>query len=303
MNNDFNQKMTKFMRTSDFEDKRLENIYNKNLVNKYSVNSFFKINNEIHDFLYLKNKKNKQNIKNNSNKKIYNNSSINRKNEQISLYKKYKKYNSINDGQKSNTCKNIILNEYNNYQNSSHLINNYSLSSKIKNQKISHNNRNILLTNLAMNKFYNDFSKNKNNSKQNKTNSKNSFNENFEYSSNNNINKEKLTSSRVENRIIQKIQLIENENKENRVKNLLINRPPRVLNNDVFKFDTSDYSYFLPTTRYKNKSVKSIKNLKKYKSNNLFNLDSLNDIIFSIRNIKLNPTRNRGNNNMNNKNI
>ena len=296
MNNDFNQKMKKFMRTSYYEDKRLENIYNKNLVDKYSANSFFKINN--HDFLFFKNKKNKQN---NSNKNFYNNSGINRKNEQISLYKKYKKYNSINEGQKSNIYKNNILNEYNKYKNSSNLLKNYSLSSKIKNQRISHNNRNILLTKLAMNKFYNDFSKNKSNSRQNKNSSKNSINENFEYSSNNNISKEKLTSSRVENRIIQKIQLIENENKENKVKNLLINRPPRVLNNDAFKFDTSDYSYFLPTTRYKDKSLKNIKNLKKYKTNNLFNLDNLNDIIFSIKNSKLNPTRNRGNKNVNNK--
>ena len=251
-------------------------------------------NNEIHDFLYLKNKQNKQNIKNNSNKNIYINNSISRKNEQISLYKKYKKYNSIYDGQKSNICKNIF-DEHNNSKNSSNIINNYSLSSKIKNQRISHNNRNILLTNLAMNKLYNNFSKNKRNFNQNKNNSKNSLNENFEYSCNSNISKEKLTSSRVENRIIQKIQLIENENKENKVKNLLINRPPRVLNNDVFKFDTSDYSYFQPTTRYKDKNVKSIKNLKKYKSNNLFNLDNLNDIIFSIKKAKLNSTRNKGN--------
>ena len=296
MNNDFNQKIKKFMKTSYHEDKRLENIYNQKLSNKYTVNSCFKNNNDIHDFLYIKNKNNKQNMKNDSNKNIYsiyNNNSINRKNDHISLYKKYKKYNSIYDGHKSNICKNI-LDEYNNSKNSSHIINNFSLSSKIKNQKISHNNRNILLTKLAMNKLYNNFSQNKR--KQNKSNSKSSFNENAEFSGYNNINKEKLTPSRVENRIIQKIQLIENENKENKVKNLLINRPPRVLNNDVFKFDTSDYSYFLPTTRYKDKNVKSIKNLKKYKSNNLFNLDNLNDIIFSIKKTKLLSTRNKGKN-------
>ena len=294
MNNDFNQKIKKFMRTSYHEDKRLENIYNKKLTNRYSVNSCFK-NNDIHDFLYLKNKKDKQNMKNmkyNSNKYIYNNSNVSRKNEKISLYKKYKKYNSIYDGQTSNICKNI-LDEYNNSKNSSH-INNYSLSSKIKNQRISHNNRNILLTNLAMNKLYNNFSKNRRNVNYNKSNSKSSFND-FEYSSKNSISKEKLASSRVEDRIIQKIQLIENENKENKVKNLLINRPPRVLNNDVFKFDTSDYSYFQPNARFKDKSVKSIKNLKKYNSNNLFNLDNLNDIIFSIKKGKLNSTRNKGN--------
>lgn len=296
MNNDFNQKIKKFMRTSYHEDKRLENIYNQKLSNKYTVNSCFKNNNDIHDFLYIKNKNNKQNMKNDSNKNIYNiynNNSINRKNDHISLYKKYKKYNSIYDGHKSNICKNI-LDEYNNSKNSSHIINNFSLSSKIKNQKISHNNRNILLTKLAMNKLYNNFSQNKR--KQNKSNSKSSFNENAEFSGYSNINKEKFTPSRVENRIIQKIQLIENENKENKVKNLLINRPPRVLNNDVFKFDTSDYSYFLPTTRYKDKNVKSIKNLKKYKSNNLFNLDNLNDIIFSIKKAKLLSTRNKGKN-------
>ena len=43
MNHGFNQKIKKFMRTSYKEDKRLENIYNKKLVNMYSANSCFKI--------------------------------------------------------------------------------------------------------------------------------------------------------------------------------------------------------------------------------------------------------------------
>jgi len=268
---DFKEKLKRLVVSSFYGNKTIQNNPNKKLIKNNSVNYKFKKNNDISDYIIIDiNNKNKQN-----NIKKLTNYNTNKASHRISLYKKYKKY-------KSKPKKNISRNIINNFkiQNStSSYFYDHTTSSQINNNIPSYNSKNSILSNMStLNNFYI------------KQNTKNGNNYNLKGNTNfkNNslykiIKKEKPILRRVENKIIKKIELIENQNKENKVKNLLINRPPRMLNNDNYKFNINDYSYFMPSSRYKDS--KNIKDVKKnsYK-NNFLNLDNLNDIIFSIKN-------------------
>ena len=234
----------------------------------------------------------------------------------ISLYKKYKKYN--------NNTKNIIsrniINDYKTKNNTSSYFYDQSLSSRtnnnnkpsysysintirndlsILNNKPSYspstyrNNLSILNTKpsyspktirsdySSLNDFHVNYKK--------KTTS-NYLKKNLNIYSNDLLykflaKKEKQHLRRVEQKIIKKIELIENENKDNKVKNLLINRPPIILDNYNSKFNNNDYNYnyFIPSSRHRDN--KNIKNKpKNSQKKNFLNLNNLNDIIYSIKN-------------------
>ena len=297
---DFNHKLKTIVEYSYSENIKSEKTINHNIIKNNSVYSFFKINNNILDYLILRNK---NKIKNN------NINNINNTNNNMSLYKKYKKYNSIYN--KPKNCRNI-LNKFKSNENSYSSTKNYlfyPLNTHIKNLKSLYNDnhdKKCTLTNYTFKNSYNNNNHNNHNIKNNNyfnklfSDSKNNFKEYSSY-----YNKDKYASNRVKNGIIQKIELIENENKENKVKNLLINRPPRNLDKDVFKFDLKDFSYLLPTSRYnkdsKEKKNSRNKNINKHKyKNDLFNLDNLSDIIFEIKIKKIRSTSNKTRNKINN---
>ena len=114
------------------------------------------------------------------------------------------------------------------------------------------------------------------------------------YQTNNRI-KKKNRSNRVENKIIKKIELIENENKVKKVKNLLINRSPIVFNKDLYKPSNYSYTYFV--SKSNNSSINQKKNLNKNK--NFLDLDDLKDVISSIKNNKYTIIRSKEFNDLN----
>ena len=87
----------------------------------------------------------------------------------------------------------------------------------------------------------------------------------------------RLNNGRVENKIIKQIELIKGENKEKKIKNILINRPPRTLNSDVCKFNSKEYCSLLPSTRLINshRMVKNYENKNKNINNAMVNFDEI----------------------------
>ena len=272
----FRQKLKKLLESSFYENKKIDNIYHqKNNRSNNKFNSKIIYNKNIkHLFIPERNK-----TKNNS--FIYGvNNYKSKEKEQLSLYKRYKKYNNILDKPNKNICTNILDNYKNNENSKTQQIFDYSLSSKmiIRNKRLS----NSTSTNhLTVDNFFN---KNNDKSIENNYNNKNKINfrnKNYLEYQMNNI-KRKNSSNRVENKIIQKIELIENENKEKKIKNLLINKSPIVFINSIYK--SSNYNYTYHTSKSKIENKNKYKNNKKNK--NFLDLDDLKDIISSIKNQK-----------------
>ena len=160
----------------------------------------------------------------------------------------------------------------------------------IKNKRI---NNSVSSNHLTVNNFFNKNILNKISNNKNKNNKINYRNRNYLDYQTNNI-KSKKSSNRV-GKIIQKIELIENENKEKKVKNLLINRSPIVFNNSLYKSSNYSYTYYLSKSKDESKSKQ--KNIKKNK--NFLELDDLKDIISSIKNQKYTLIKNKEFNNLN----
>lgn len=94
--------------------------------------------------------------------------------------------------------------------------------------------------------------------------------------------KNRKINNRVENKIIKQIELIKGENKENKIKNILINKPPRTLNTDICKFNSKEYCSLLPSNRI----IKSQRSNKfEYKNNNnIFKRNIDDDKLFNVHN-------------------
>ena len=270
----FRQKLKRLFESSLNENKKIDSIYQKKIItNNKIVDSKIMFHNSSNLFIQDKSK-----TKNGS--FINSIDNYNRKEpESFSLYKKYKKYNSLFEKVNIKLSKNIFDSNKINYNLKTRPIFDNSLSSKIitKNKRI---NNSISTNHLTINNFFAKNNLNRSNNIKNYNHQINYRNRNYlDYQKNN--NKSKKSSNRV-GKIIKKIELIENENKEKKVKNLLINRSPIVFNNSLYK--SSNYSYTYYMSKSKNESKSKQKNNKKNK--NFLELDDLKDIISSIKNQK-----------------
>ena len=271
----FRQKLKRLFESSFNENKKIDSIYQKKIItNNKIVDSKIMFHNSSNLFIQDKSK-----TKNGS--FINSIDNYNRKEpESFSLYKKYKKYNSLFEKVNIKLSKNIFDSNKINYNLKTRPIFDNSLSSKIitKNKRI---NNSISTNHLTINNFFDKNNLNRSNNGKNYANHQINYrNRNYlDYQKNN--NKSKKSSNRV-GKIIKKIELIENENKEKKVKNLLINRSPIVFNNSLYK--SSNYSYTYYISKSKNESKSKQKNNKKNK--NFLELDDLKDIISSIKNQK-----------------
>ena len=292
----FKEKLKKLIESSFNDDKKRDNIHQKKIIigkNSY-IKSGFIYNSKIENFLLKEpiKPKNKSFISNFNNYK-------NKGEEQKSLYKKYKKYNSMFNQDKKSKYRNILAT--NKISNASKLNSmfDYSLASQIqfKNKRII---KNVPKLNYqTLDGFYN---KNEENRKINDSTYKNKIiyrNKNYMNYHPNSL-KKKNGSNRVENKIIQKIELIENENKIKKVKNLLINRSPIVFNKDSYK--PLNYSYTYLVTKTKNKTMNQKQNLNNKNNNknkNFLDLDDLKDVISSIKTKKYTIIRSKEFNDLN----
>ena len=271
----FRQKLKRLFESSFNENKKIDSIYQKKIItNNKIVDSKIMFHNSSNLFIQDKSK-----TKNGS--FINSIDNYNRKEpESISLYKKYKKYNSLFEKVNIKLSKNIFDSNKINYNLKTRPIFDNSLSSKIitKNKRI---NNSISTNHLTINNFFDKNNLNRSNNGKNYANHQINYrNRNYlDYQKNNNKSKKSL--NRV-GKIIKKIELIENENKEKKIKNLLINRSPIVFNNSLYK--SSNYSYTYYISKSKNESKSKQKNNKKNK--NFLELDDLKDIISSIKNQK-----------------
>ena len=271
----FRQKLKRLFESSFNENKKIDSIYQKKIItNNKIVDSKIMFHNSSNLFIQDKSK-----TKNGS--FINSIDNYNRKEpESISLYKKYKKYNSLFEKVNIKLSKNIFDSNKINYKLKTRTIFDNSLSSKIitKNKRI---NNSISTNHLTINNFFDKNNLNRSNNGKNYANHQINYrNRNYlDYQKNNNKSKKSL--NRV-GKIIKKIELIENENKEKKIKNLLINRSPIVFNNSLYK--SSNYSYTYYISKSKNESKSKQKNNKKNK--NFLELDDLKDIISSIKNQK-----------------
>ena len=271
----FRQKLKRLFESSFNENKKIDSIYQKKIItNNKIVDSKIMFHNSSNLFIQDKSK-----TKNGS--FINSIDNYNRKEpESFSLYKKYKKYNSLFEKVNIKLSKNIFDSNKINYNLKTRPIFDNSLSSKIitKNKRI---NNSISTNHLTINNFFDKNNLNRSNNGKNYANHQINYrNRNYlDYQKNN--NKSKKSSNRV-GKIIKKIELIENENKEKKIKNLLINRSPIVFNNSLYK--SSNYSYTYYMSKSKNESKSKQKNNKKNK--NFLELDDLKDIISSIKNQK-----------------
>ena len=271
----FRQKLKRLFESSFNENKKIDSIYQKKIItNNKIVDSKIMFHNSSNLFIQDKSK-----TKNGS--FINSIDNYNRKEpESISLYKKYKKYNSLFEKVNIKLSKNIFDSNKINYNLKTRPIFDNSLSSKIitKNKRI---NNSISTNHLTINNFFDKNNLNRTNNGKNYANHQINYrNRNYlDYQKNNNKSKKSL--NRV-GKIIKKIELIENENKEKKIKNLLINRSPIVFNNSLYK--SSNYSYTYYISKSKNESKSKQKNNKKNK--NFLELDDLKDIISSIKNQK-----------------
>ena len=286
----FRQKLKKLLESSYYENKKIDSLYQKqSILNNNKFHSRIVFNNEIsHLYIPEKNK-----TKNNSFLNSINNYKSKEK-EKISLYKKYKKYNSIFEKSKNDECRNILDSYKKNNNIKTNHIFEYSLSSPklIKSKKIisSTSSNNVTLDGF--------FKKNNENKKINDYNHKHKINyrnRNYIDIPINNLKRTKNSSNRVENKIIQKIELIENENKKKKVKNLLINRSPIVFNNNIYKSSNYTYTYYISKAKNGDKSKEKSKN----KSIKFLDLDDLKDIISTIKNQKYMVIKGKEFNNIN----
>ena len=283
----FRQKLKKLFESSFNENRKIDNVYQKKIIkNNKNFDSKIIFHNSSNLFISEKNKTKNYSFINSI--KNYNC----KKPENISLYKKYKKYNSIFDNTNIKVSKNIFESYKINSKLKTRPIFDNSLSSKmiIKNKRI---NNSVSSNHLTVNNFFNKNVLNKISNNKNKNNKINYRNRNYLDYQTNNI-KSKKSSNRV-GKIIQKIELIENENKEKKVKNLLINRSPIVFNNSLYKSSNYSYTYYLSKSKDESKSKQ--KNIKKNK--NFLELDDLKDIISSIKNQKYTLIKNKEFNNLN----
>ena len=283
----FRQKLKKLFESSFNENRKIDNVYQKKIIkNNKNFDSKIMFHNSSNLFIQEKNKSKNFSFINNI--KNYNC----KEPENISLYKKYKKYNSIFDNTNIKVSKNIFESYKINSKLKTRPIFDNSLSSKmiIKNKRI---NNSVSSNHLTVNNFFNKNILNKISNNKNKNNKINYRNRNYLDYQTNNI-KSKKSSNRV-GKIIQKIELIENENKEKKVKNLLINRSPIVFNNSLYKSSNYSYTYYLSKSKDESKSKQ--KNIKKNK--NFLELDDLKDIISSIKNQKYTLIKNKEFNNLN----
>ena len=271
----FRQKLKRLFESSFNENKKIDSIYQEKIItNNKILDSKIMFHNSSNLFIQEKSK-----TKNGS--CINSIDNYNRKEpESISLYKKYKKYNSLFEKVNIKLSKNIFDSNKINYNLKTRPIFDNSLSSKLitKNKRI---NNSISTNHLTINNFFDKNNLNRSNNGKNYANHQINYrNRNYlDYQKNN--NKSKKSSNRV-GKIIKKIELIENENKEKKVKNLLINRSPIIFNNSLYK--SSNYSYTYYISKSKNESKSKQKNNKKNK--NFLELDDLKDIISSIKNQK-----------------
>ena len=271
----FRQKLKRLFESSFNENKKIDSIYQEKIItNNKILDSKIMFHNSSNLFIQDKSK-----TKNGS--FINSIDNYNRKEpESISLYKKYKKYNSLFEKVNIKLSKNIFDSNKINYNLKTRPIFDNSLSSKIitKNKRI---NNSISTNHLTINNFFDKNNLNRSNNGKNYANHQINYrNRNYlDYQKNNNKSKKSLNGV---GKIIKKIELIENENKEKKVKNLLINRSPIVFNNSLYK--SSNYSYTYYISKSKNESKSKQKNNKKNK--NFLELDDLKDIISSIKNQK-----------------
>ena len=287
----FRQKLKRLLETSYYENKKIDSIYQKqSILNNNKFNNRIIFNNEV-SHLYIPEKKSK--TKNNSFMNSVNNYKSKEK-DKLSLYKKYKKYNSIFENPKKNVFRNILDSYKKNKNIKTCHIFEYSLSSpKLTNNKKASSSTSS--NNLTLEGFFN---KNNDNKKINEYNHKHKINyrnRNYIDIPLNNTKKRKNSSNRIDHKIIQKIELIENENKQKKVKNLLINRSPIVFTNNMYKSTNYTYTYF--TSKPKNENKSKDKNIKK--SKNFLDLDDLKDIISSIKNQKYMIIKGKEFNNLN----
>jgi hypothetical protein len=283
----FRLKLKKLLESSFNENKKIDIIYHKKLFkNNNKFDSKYMSNNTSNLFFPERNKTN-----NNSFISYINNYNT-KEPEKISLYKKYKKYNSIFDKPKISIRKNIFDTYQIKEKNKKKHIFDNSFSSQmiIKNKRSS----NSTSTNhLTIDSFFNKNKEKKitvniNNSKINYRNKKY-----LDFQITN--FKKKKSSNHIGNKIIKKIEIIENENKEKKVKNLLINRSPIVFNNCLYKSSNYNYSYYISKSR--NDSKNKQKDIKKNK--NFLDLDDLRDIISSIKNKRCTIIKNKEFNSLN----
>ena len=281
----FRQKLKKILESSFNENKKIDSIYHKkHIQNNDLLDSKFRFNKVsklyIPERIRTKNNSFLNNINNYNNKES----------EKISLYKKFKKYNSILERPKIKVCRNIL---------DSYKINENSKTRKIfenslTSQMLSKNKRpsNSLSTNHLT---IDNILKNPSNKKNNNRHKINYRNNNFLEYEMSKIRRKKNSINPVGNKIIQKIQSIENENKEKKVKNLLINRSPIVFNNSIYKSSNYSYTYYLSKSRNDSKNKQN--NYKKNK--NFLDLNDLKDIISSIKNQKYTIIKGKEFNNLN----
>lgn len=284
----FRLKLKRLLETSFNENKKIDSVYHKKIIqNKKTLDSKFIFNNVSKLLLPERNKSKNISCINNINN--YNT----KENEKMCLYKKYKKYNSIFDKPRIKVSKNILnSNKIKENEKTRHIFD-YSLSSQmlIKNKRQSNS---ISSNHLTLDNFFNKKQENKV-AKNNKKMPINYRNRNYIEYQMEKIKKKKNSSNRVGNKIIQKIELIENENKEKKIKNLLINRSPIVFNNNMYKSSNHSYTYYFSKSRNDSKKKQNIIN----KSKNFLDLDDLKDIISSIKNQKYTIIRNKEFNNLN----
>ena len=284
----FLQKLKRLLESSFNENKKIDSIYHKKIIkNNNRLDSEYMFHNVSNLFIRERSK-----TKNNS--FIHNINNYNTKEtEKVSLYKKYKKYNTFFDGPKIKVSKNIFDSYKINEKTKTRHIFDSSLSSKmiIKNKRASNS---ISSNHLTSDNFFNN-----NREKKIKISKNNNIkiierNRNYiEYQMSN--FKKKKSLNHIGNKIMKKIELIENENKKKKVKNLLINRSPIVFNNNIYKSSNYSYAYIISKSRNDSKNKK--KNIKKNK--NFLDLDDLKDIISSIKNQKYTIIKGKEFNNLN----
>ena len=238
----FRQKLKRLFESSFNENKKIDSIYQEKIItNNKIVDSKIMFHNSSNLFIQDKSK-----TKNGS--FINSIDNYNRKEpEIISLYKKYKKYNSLFEKVNIKLSKNIFDSNKINYKLKTRPIFDNSLSSKIitKNKRI---NNSISTNHLTINNFFDKNNLNRTNNGKNYANHQINYrNRNYlDYQKNNNKSKKSL--NRV-GKIIKKIELIENENKEKKIKNLLINRSPIVFNNSLYKSSNYSYTYYISKSK------------------------------------------------------
>ena len=261
----FRQKLKKILESSFNENKKIDSIYHKKHIQ----------NNDLLDSKFRFNKVSKLYIPERIRTK--NNSFLNN-------------INSILERPKIKVCRNIL---------DSYKINENSKTRKIfenslTSQMLSKNKRpsNSLSTNHLT---IDNILKNPSNKKNNNRHKINYRNNNFLEYEMSKIRRKKNSINPVGNKIIQKIQSIENENKEKKVKNLLINRSPIVFNNSIYKSSNYSYTYYLSKSRNDSKNKQN--NYKKNK--NFLDLNDLKDIISSIKNQKYTIIKGKEFNNLN----